>query len=62
MSGWGSADMIAIMWSEFKEGLIKQIVLAEKYSDFSDIFDKVKADKLLEYLYYDLAIKLINNK
>ena len=38
------------------------IVLSEKYSNFSNIFDKVRADKLLCYSEYDLSIKMKKGK
>ena len=50
------------MRSESDEGLVKQVILLEKYSDFSDVFDKVKTDKLSKSLCPDLVIKLINDK
>ena len=37
-------------------------VLLEKYSDFSDVFDKVHADKLPCYSEHDLAIKTEEGK
>ena len=37
-------------------------VLLEKYSDFSDVFDKVCADKLLRHSEHDLAIKTEEGK
>ena len=54
--------MVAAMQSESNEGPVKQVVLLEKYSNFSDIFDKAKADKLPELSRHDLAIKLIDNR
>ena len=62
LSDWRSAEVITAGRSEFNEDLIKQVVLPEKKSDFSDLFDKAKADKLPEPLRHDLAIKLINDK
>ena len=38
------------------------IVLLEKYSDFSDVFDKVRADKLLRHSEHDLAIEMEEGK
>lgn len=35
---------------------LSSTVLSEKYSDFSDVFDKVDADKLLHHSEHDLAI------
>ena len=37
-------------------------VLPEKYSDFLDVFDKVRADKLPRYSEHDLAIKIEEGK
>ena len=38
------------------------IVLPKKYSDFSDVFDKVCADKLPRHSKHDLAIKMEESK
>lgn len=38
------------------------IILPEKYSNFSNIFDKVRVDKLPCYSEYDLAIKIEKGK
>ena len=54
--------MVAAVRSESNEGLIKQIILPEKYSDFFDIFDKMKTDELPEHLCYNLAIELIDDR
>ena len=62
LSDWESAEIVAAVRSESNEGPVKQIVLSEKYFDFSDIFDKAKADKLPKHLHYDLTIELINDK
>ena len=50
------------MQLESNENLVKYIILSEKYSNFSNRFDKTKVDKLLEHLYHNLAIKLIENR
>ena len=54
--------MVAAMRSKSNEGLVKQVVLSEKYSDFSDVFDKARVDKLPEPLHHDLAIELIDDR
>ena len=38
------------------------MILPEKYSDFADVFDKVKADVLPSHSRYNLAIKTEDNK
>ena len=50
------------MWSESNKSLVKQVVLLEKYSNFSNVFNKAKTDKLPKHLRYDLAIKLIEDR
>ena len=62
LSGWGSAEVVAAVRAESDEGPVKQVVLPEKYSDFSDVFDKAKADKLPEPSRHDLAIELIDDR
>ena len=37
-------------------------ILPEKYSDFLDVFDKVRADKLLCHSEHDLAIEIEEGK
>ena len=39
-----------------------QVVLPEKYSDFSDVFDKARADVLPQHSQHDLAIELEADK
>ena len=56
----GSAEVVATVQSKSNEGPVKQVVLPEKYFDFSDMFDKTRADKLPEPLHYDLAIELMS--
>ena len=41
---------------------LSQVVLPKKYSNFSDIFDKARADVLPQYTQHDLAIELEANK
>ena len=54
--------MDAAVQSKFNKNLIKQVVLPKKYFDFSNIFDKAKADKLPEHSHHNLAIKLIDDR
>ena len=62
LSGWRSTKIVAVVQSKSNEGLVKQVVLPEKYSDFFYVFNKAKTNELLEHLHHDLAIELINNK
>ena len=50
------------MQLKFSKDTIKQVVLLKKYFNFSNIFNKAKANKLLEYLRHDLVIELIDDK
>lgn len=38
------------------------VTLPEKYTDFSNVFDKAEADKLLPYSQLDLAIETVEGK
>ena len=39
-----------------------QVILPEKYSDFSDVFNKAQADVLLQHNQQDLVIELNTDK
>ena len=64
---WEKDDIINVLMGAVitPNNVIKKpssTILLEKYSDFLDVFDKVRADKLLHYSEHNLAIEIEEGK